>query len=85
MADKSDNQIDQGAIMRLVLELYDKRYIVETTNPDQNDFSADELKELYSKLLVAAGFLPSVIETDGCGRWEYVGDDEIVVRREEAN
>lgn len=70
--------------MRIVLELYDTRYIIESTDPGQNDFDANELKSFFSRLLVGAGFSPSVLDDqyDG-GKWEFVEPDEIVVKREE--
>lgn len=71
--------------MKLTLELYDERYTVETINPKQNDFNGDEMKELFSRLLVVAGFGASVLELGEGGRYEYVDNDEIVVKKEYLN
>ena len=66
--------------MKLILELYDTRYIVENTS---NDYDANELKEIFSKVMVAAGDPPSVIDLGDGGHYEYVGDNEIVVKKED--
>ena len=39
------------------------------------DSPADELKEAFEYLLVAAGFSPSVIEVED-GHYEFIPDDE---------
>lgn len=69
--------------MKIILELYDNRYTVETIEPNQNDFNGRELKGLFSRLLVLASFSPDLIdeECDGNGRWEYVKGDEIIVKQ----
>lgn len=70
--------------MKITLELYDNRYTVETINPKQNDFNGEELKELFSRLMVAAGYSPSVIDLESdSGGYEYVGEDEIIIKKEE--
>ena len=56
--------------MRITLELHGCKYIVEETG---DDFNAQEMKEIFSRLMVAATFPPSVIE-DGEGHWEYKED-----------
>ena len=66
--------------MKIVLEQYNTRYTVED---DIDSHSAQELKEIFSKILVQAGFAPSVIDCADGGSYEYVDDDEIVVKREE--
>lgn len=58
--------------MKMTLELYGNTYIID--KPDQNDFDADELKELFSQLMVSAGFPASVIELRDGGRWEFKDD-----------
>lgn len=68
--------------MKMTLELYDQRYIVETLNPKQNDFDSGELKELFTRIMVMAGFGPSVLDPEDGGHYEYVGDDEIVIKKE---
>lgn len=70
--------------MKITLELYDNRYTVETINPKQNDFNGEELKELFSRLMVVAGYSPSVIDLESdSGGYEYVGEDEIIIKKEE--
>lgn len=67
----------------MTLELYDNRYTVESINPKQMDYNANELKELFSRFLVLAGFGPSAIDTEDGGKYEYVDPDlEVVVKRE---
>ena len=66
--------------MKIVFEQYNTRYTVED---DIDSHSAQELKEIFSKILVQAGFAPSVIENEDGGCYEYVADDEIVVKKEE--
>ena len=66
-----------GGAMLLTLELYDTEYSIET---DSNEHTAEELKEMFSRLLVVAGFPPSVVELDG-GKYGYVADDEIIVKK----
>lgn len=66
--------------MKLTYEAYGTRYTVET---DSDDHDAAELKEIFSKILVQAGFPPSVVELDDGGEYQYVGEDEIVVKRED--
>ncbi len=60
--------------MRIVLEMYDSRIIYES---DKDDYKADELKEIFSRLLVQATYPPSVIEPAEGGHWkcEYEKDD----------
>ena len=65
--------------MKITLELYKTRYIIED---EREDWSADELKERFSRLLVLATFPPDVVELEEGGHYEYVDDDEIVVKRE---
>ena len=60
--------------MRIVLEMYDSRIIYES---DKDDYKADELKEIFSRLLVQATYPPSVIEPAEGGHYEceYKEDD----------
>lgn len=53
--------------MKLQLELYNETYTIESA---QNDYSANELMEKFSRLLVAASFPPSVIQLAGGGKYE---------------
>lgn len=65
--------------MKLTYEAYGIRYTVET---DRDDHDGAELKEIFSKILVQAGFAPSVIDVEEGGEYQYVGEDEIVVKKE---
>lgn len=65
--------------MKIIYEAYGTRYTVET---DRNDHNATELKEIFSRILVQAGFGPDVVELEDSGHYEYVGEDEIVVQKE---
>lgn len=62
--------------MKLSLELHGVEYKVET---DRDVYSADELKEIFSRLLVQATFSPEVIEPAEGGRYEckYKEEDEV--------
>ena len=66
--------------MKIVFEQYNTRYTVED---DINSHDSNELKEIFSKILVQAGFAPSVIECEEGGEYQYVGEDEIVVKKED--
>lgn len=59
--------------MRITLELDKNKYTVES---DSNDYTADELKEMFSRLLVQATYPPSVIDLQEGGHYEYVEDEE---------
>ena len=65
--------------MKIVFEQYGTRYTVED---DIDSHDSHELKEIFSKILVQAGFAPSVIECEEGGEYQYVGEDEIVVKKE---
>lgn len=58
--------------MKLTLEMYDTVCSVET---EQDDLDGYELKELFSRLMVVAGYPPCVIEEEG-GSWKWVEDYE---------
>lgn len=60
--------------MRITLEMYDSKYTYES---DRNDYNANELKEIFSRLLVQATFSPEVIEPAEGGYYEceYVEDE----------
>lgn len=62
--------------MRITLSLYGAEYTIERKC---EDMMADELKELFSRLLVVAGFSPSVIELED-GKYGFIDDDEMVVK-----
>lgn len=52
--------------MRITLESYNHTY---TFGSQADDFTAEELKEQFSRLLVLAGYSPSVIELADGGRY----------------
>lgn len=53
--------------MRIILEMSDSRIIYES---DNDDYRADEMKEIFSRMLVQATYPPSVIEPAEGGHWE---------------
>lgn len=53
--------------MRIILEMYDSRIIYES---DKDDYKANELKEIFSRMLVQATYPPGVIEPAEGGHWE---------------
>lgn len=53
--------------MRITLEMYNNKYIYES---DSEDYGANELKEIFSRMLVQATFPPDVIEPAEGGHWE---------------
>ena len=62
--------------MKLSLELHGTEYSVET---DRDEYNVDELKEIFSRMLVQATFSPEVIELAEGGRFEceYKEVDEV--------
>ena len=53
--------------MKIIFESYGKRYIYES---DSEDYSANELKEIFSRMLVQATFPPNVIDLAKGGHFE---------------
>lgn len=53
--------------MRITLEKYNNKYIYES---DSEDYDANELKEIFSRMLVQATFPPDVIEPAEGGHYE---------------
>lgn len=53
--------------MRIILEMYDSRIIYES---DKDDHTANEMKEIFSRMLVQATYHPNVIETAEGGHFE---------------
>lgn len=53
--------------MKITLEMYDSKYTYES---DRNDYNANEIKEIFSRMLVQATFPPSVIEPAEGGHYE---------------
>ena len=53
--------------MRIILEMYDSRIIYES---DKDDYTADKLKEIFSRMMVQATYSPEMIEPAGGGHWE---------------
>lgn len=66
--------------MKITFTSYGTTYSVET-KPD--DYDANELKEIFFRILVASGFPPSILEDPDGGSYQYVADDEIVIKKEE--
>lgn len=65
--------------MKMVLEMNDAAYSVEMRN---DDMSGSDLIELFSRLMVVAGYPPSVIRLpEDEGHYEYVGENEEVIER----
>ena len=64
--------------MKIILELYDQRCSIECPN---EDIDSEKLKEMFSRLLVAAEFPPSVVDGDG-GEYKFVYDDEVIIKQE---
>ena len=62
-----------------MLEIYNYKHSYES---DCEEFTAQELKEAFERLLVCAGFPPSIIELEE-GKYEFVGENERIVRRED--
>lgn len=60
--------------MKITLEMYNNKYIYES---DSEDYSANELKEIFSRMLVQATFPPDVIEPAEGGHYvcEYKEDE----------
>lgn len=60
---------------RITLEIYGGIYSAEL---DGCDYTADRLKETFSRLLVQAAFPPSVIESaEEDGHWEWRTDEGV--------
>lgn len=67
--------------MKITLELYDKTYSVEGAS---DDLMGSDIVELFTRLMVVAGFSPSIIRLpEDDGRYEYVAEDEVVVKKDE--
>lgn len=60
--------------MRITLEMHGNKYIYES---DADDYPANEIKEIFSRMLVQATFPPDVIELAEGGRYkcEYMEDE----------
>jgi hypothetical protein len=61
--------------MKITLEIYSKNYSIESK---ADDYRAEELKQLFSALLVCAGYPPDVLTTEDGGHYncEYVGQND---------
>lgn len=53
--------------MKITLEMYNNRYTYES---DRNDYNANEMKEIFSRMLVQATFSPGVIDLADGGHFE---------------
>lgn len=65
--------------MKITLEMYNYKHSYES---EHEDFTATELKEAFERLLVCAGYPPSVINLED-GKYEFVGENEQIVRKED--
>lgn len=64
--------------MKITLEMYGDKVVAEISE----DSPAWKIKDTFCRMLVVAGFSPSVLmEDEDGGRWEYVAEDEEVVKR----
>ena len=68
-------ELRDGVKMRIEFEQYGDKYILETNS---EECLADEIKEAFSRLLVAAGYPPSVLEVEG-GSYIFLKEGEMVV------
>lgn len=53
--------------MRITLEMNDSRIIYES---DKDDYNANELKEIFSRMMVQATYPPNVIDPAEGGHYE---------------
>lgn len=53
--------------MRITLEMHDEKYTFES---QQDDYNSNEVKEIFSRLLVQATYPPSVIDPAEGGHYE---------------
>lgn len=44
--------------MKITLEMHDEKYTFES---QQDDYNSNEVKEIFSRLMVQAGFAPNVL------------------------
>lgn len=63
--------------MKITFENYNAKYIFEDNDDEHN---ASYIKDIFSKMLVVAGFPPSVIDCIEGGKYEYVDEDEMVIK-----
>lgn len=68
--------------MKLTLEMYDKKYSVESS---ANDYTSPEMKETFSRLLVCAGYNLNTIEFDDGARYEIIEENETIIKQERLN
>lgn len=64
--------------MKITFENYNAKYTFEDND---NDHDVSYIKDIFSKMLVVAGFSPSIIDCIEGGRYEYVDDDETVIKK----
>lgn len=53
--------------MKIILKIYDSRIVYAS---DKDDYTADEMKEIFSRMLVQATYPPSVIDPAEGGHYE---------------
>lgn len=69
--------------MKLRLEMYNKVYTIES---EEDGFTDGEMKEMFSMLLVQAGYSPETIELADGGHYECEykrSDDKDVIKQYE--
>lgn len=53
--------------MKIILKIFDSRIVYES---DKDDYTANEMKEIFSRMLVQATYSPDVIEPAEGGHFE---------------
>lgn len=53
--------------MKIILKMHDSRIVYSS---DKDDYTADEMKEIFSRMLVQVTYPPCVIEPADGGHWE---------------
>ena len=59
---------------RVTLEIHGEKYVAELRHTDQN---ANELLDVFKRLMVVATFPPSILSDDE-GRWEWVENRDTI-------
>lgn len=59
--------------MKITIEVRKEIYSFESSN---NDYTSDQMKEVFTRMLVLCGYSPDAIETADGGRYEckYIGE-----------
>lgn len=64
--------------MKITFEQYGVKYTFEDNNDDHD---ASYIKDVFSRMLVVSGFPPSIIDCIEGGKYKYVDEDEIVIKK----